>query len=122
MEFKDGLTVVTLVTATVALAMSCMALWPHCKGGLAVIRDALLWFVLVVVVTVFGFAGWRHARGPAATVDAPPGQSDRLRVVDEWPFESRSMTSQRSPASWPAPADPRGTGSVPTSAYADLNH
>jgi len=64
----DGLTIVTLVMAIISMILSSIALWPHWKDSLAVVRDGVLWIALILIV-VFVVSG--------ALKRQPKGQGSR---------------------------------------------
>lgn len=62
MTMSDGLTLVTLIVATISMLLSCIALWPQSKQTLSFVRDIVLWMVLVFVFVGLATLGWRHFR------------------------------------------------------------
>ena len=62
MTLSDGLTLVTLVVATISMLLSCIALWPQSRQMLSFVRDVVLWLVLVFVFVAVATLGWRHYR------------------------------------------------------------
>lgn len=83
MPAQEVLTLVTLVMAIVSMSISSLALLPHVKPGLAVVRDAVLWGAMVAIFLAILVVGWHHVQrgmvGPAGeeavATDpaAPPG-------------------------------------------------
>jgi hypothetical protein len=57
---QTQLTVAALVCSIVALLVSLSAAFPGLKDLLAVIRDGVLWFALVLVLGGVGFVVWQH--------------------------------------------------------------
>lgn len=57
-EIQNGLNLVTLVMCIVTLTLATAALMPQLKQGLIMIRDGLLWALLIGVVGVVGLVGW----------------------------------------------------------------
>lgn len=62
MTISDGLTLVTLIVATISMLLSCIALWPQSKKVLSFARDVVLWMVAVFVFVGVATLGWRHYR------------------------------------------------------------
>jgi hypothetical protein len=62
MTMSDGLTLVTLIVATISMLLSCIALWPQSKQMLSFVRDVVLWMVLVFIFVGAATLGWRHYR------------------------------------------------------------
>ena len=62
MTTSDFLTLVTLVLASVSLLLSSIALWPQSRQVLSLVRDVVLWMVLVFVFVGIATVGWRHFR------------------------------------------------------------
>ena len=73
MSTSDGLTIVTLIVASISMLLSSLALWPQWRHALAFLRDIALWVTLVFVVVGAATMGWRYLRvsnrAPAAPVD-----------------------------------------------------
>ncbi len=58
MPLYIGLNVVTLVMCIVTLTMAVAALMPQIKQGLQLLRDGLLWALLLGIIAFVGFIGW----------------------------------------------------------------
>jgi uncharacterized membrane protein YfcA len=70
---SEGLTVVTLVVAIISMMLSVIALWPHWKDSMAVVRDGVLWIALIAVV--IGVVTGAFKRNQTS-----PGQSMKTRT------------------------------------------
>lgn len=57
MTLHEILTIITCLTSTVTMFMVGVAILPHFKNGLAIVRDAVLWASLVVIIIVMGWVG-----------------------------------------------------------------
>jgi hypothetical protein len=58
MNIQFGLNIVTLVMCIITLTMATAALMPQIKMGLVILRDGLLWSILLGIVCFVGFIGW----------------------------------------------------------------
>ena len=58
MPLYVGLHIVTLVMCVVTLTLAVAALMPQLKLGLMLLRDGLLWALLLVIIAFVGFVGW----------------------------------------------------------------
>lgn len=87
MDLYQKLTIVNCVTSTVTLGIVSMALLPHLKNGFVVVRDAVLWAALVLLL--FGL-GWSAFQQLDAT-DSRPAAAETSRVisVDDQYFRGR---------------------------------
>lgn len=56
--FYVGLNVVTLIMCILTLTMATAALMPQLKYGLVLLRDGLLWTILLGVLLTVAFIGW----------------------------------------------------------------
>jgi hypothetical protein len=62
MGFQESLTLLTLVMSLVALTMATLALMPQIKDGLVILRESVLWGVLLAIIVAVGFMGWNRFR------------------------------------------------------------
>ena len=60
MSLYEILTVVTCLTSTMTMIIVAVAILPHFKTGLAVVRDAVLWASLVLILAIMGWLGMRQ--------------------------------------------------------------
>ena len=80
MTTSDGLTLFTLVVATISMMLSCVALWPQSRKALSFARDVVLWLLVIVAFVGVSTLGWRHfrvnyqRRPPPSVLEAAPGQ------------------------------------------------
>lgn len=78
MSVQVGLNLVTLVMCIITLAMATAALMPQIKAGLVLLRDLVLWGILVGVLVMVGFVGWMRLieirRERQQTADTAKGQ------------------------------------------------
>ena len=58
MTIPESLNVVTLIMCVVTLTMASLALMPQIKQGLTVLRDSVLWAILLGIVIAVGVTGW----------------------------------------------------------------
>lgn len=117
MTASDGLTLCTLIVATISMALSCMALWPHSRKALSHVRDFLLWVIAVFAIVGFSTLAWRHFR---------LNYQVRPRTIQEeyWAAEARQAevgvieTSLRRYPSTQAPSTAPTSEYWPTDRYA----
>lgn len=107
MELQNGLSIVTLIMCIITLTMATAALMPQIKQGLVMLRDGLLWAILLSILGTVGFVGWtrlgearqRHAAAMDVEFTEPvvPVQTFRP-VVSDAPdlVTSSSVNSRRS--------------------------
>jgi|GEM_PF-6294082 hypothetical protein len=86
MSTYEALTIVTLVTSTITMVITCLALLPQVKQGMVIVRDAVLWAAMVVLLVVIASVGWARVvnqwkrplppQGPGA-VERMQAQLDR---------------------------------------------
>ena len=99
-EIQNGLNLVTLVMCIVTLTLATAALMPQLKQGLLMVRDGLLWALLIGVVGVVGFVGWgrlyevRQERARQQT-----GSYDPLISNTRTEFSSAPQAERRRPNS-----------------------
>ncbi len=62
MEISDGLTIVTLVVASISMILSSIALWPRSREALSFVRDVTLWVIFLFVFVGAATLGWRQYR------------------------------------------------------------
>jgi hypothetical protein len=88
MELIEILTILSCASSTVTMILVIVAVLPHVKNGMAVIRDAVLWIAFLVVLALAGWLGWRQlvarpdppSRRPAwASPSVPSAERDRGR-------------------------------------------
>jgi hypothetical protein len=60
MTFFETLSIANFVLTGGVLVLVLVALLPHLKQGLLVVRDAVLWCALLLVVMFLGWVGWSH--------------------------------------------------------------
>lgn len=58
MTVQFGLNIVTLVMCIITLTMATAALMPQIKMGMVILRDGVLWALLLGIVGFVGFIGW----------------------------------------------------------------
>ena len=94
---SESLNLATLIVALMSMTLSCMALWPQCRDGVALIRDAILWAALIAVVVGATTLGWRsfQTRGDATLSSdlAAEIDSEGSPPAGEVPGESPGATS-----------------------------
>lgn len=79
MTIHESLNLVTLIMCVVTLTMASLALLPQIKQGLTILRDSVLWAVLLGIVIAVGVIGWNRLvsaqQGQAGedTTDEPSG-------------------------------------------------
>ena len=74
MSLVEILSLITCVASCVTMTVVCVALLPQMKQGLSLIRDAVLWMALVLVVAVLVLTGvaWLGIFDGAAAQDGGP--------------------------------------------------
>ena len=65
------LQILTLVISALTLLIVSVELLPKLKQGMEVVRDAVLWTALVVVVIMLSVAGWQHLRKEPKNLHKP---------------------------------------------------
>jgi hypothetical protein len=78
MSLYEKLTVANLVVSCLTLALFFVALVPHMKQGLTVVRDAVLWVAMLVVICLLVSAVWLRVNGTttgSAAERTSPGPS-----------------------------------------------
>lgn len=58
MSFQVGLNLVTLVMCILTLTMATAALMPQLKQGLVLLRDGLMWTLMLAIILTVAFIGW----------------------------------------------------------------
>ena len=77
MSLQVGLNIVTLIMCILTLAMASAALMPQIKQALALLRDGLLWLMLISVIVFVGIVGWGRllqARRQNAQISTGPAK------------------------------------------------
>ncbi len=92
MSKSDGLTIVTLVVASISMLLSCLALWPQWRHALAFLRDIILWAALLFLVVGAATLGWRYHR-----------LSNRPPAVPAEPWEQSAVMPSSDSMSWHRP-------------------
>jgi len=95
MTLQIGLNIVTLIMCILTLAMASAALLPQIKQALLMLRDGLLWLILIGVVGFVGIIGWGRlfqARRQNAQYEPAP-------VVVEPVTQTQSIIRETSPIS-----------------------
>jgi len=72
---EQGLSIVALTTSILSMLLSMVALWPHWRERLAVIRDVVLWVALAIVVAGLFQLGWSRSM-------VPPGGGGTESMLD----------------------------------------
>ncbi len=82
MELFEILNIVTCVTSSITAIIVCVALLPHVKDGMAIIRDAVLWLALVGLIVALGWLGMDHVRNNRASssIESPQIPASQSRV------------------------------------------
>ena len=81
----EGLTIITLIMASISMLLSSMALWPQWKSSLAALRDAVLWMALVFVIVVAVTFGWKHYASSPAKPSSTPSSSTLDQLTADFP-------------------------------------
>ena len=63
MTIFEVLTVLTFVISTMTMFMVFVSVLPHMKEGMTMVRDAILWAALVIVVVAALYFGWAQLSG-----------------------------------------------------------
>lgn len=88
MPLYVGLNIATLVMCVITLTLATAALMPQIKQGLQLLRDGLLWALLLGVIAFVGFIGWGRLfelrQGEMTpTTDAPLAEMFDFRLTSE---------------------------------------
>ena len=76
MDLFQKLTILNSIASSLTLVFIFVAMLPHVKQGATVLRDALLWIMLVGVIV---FLGWLGARRIAELDDSPQMRDAQVR-------------------------------------------
>ena len=102
--FQVGLHLVTLVMCILTLTMATAALMPQIKAGIVLLRDGLLWAILIGILSFIGFVGWvRLHESRQRTADDP----SILEPVSQSPLQLASPPEVRAPMPKVIPSAPR---------------
>jgi hypothetical protein len=97
MNFYETLTVANFFLTWGVLLLVALALFPDLRQGLAVVRDAVLWCALVVVVAFVAWHGWSHWSA------VPPPDADNSRTADPaWRVWHPTSDAVGSLENWPS--------------------
>ena len=96
MGLSEILAIVSCVSSIITMVIVILAVLPHVKNGMAVIRDAVLWIAFVVVLGLAAWLGWQRliARRPTPSASQPAWASQP------------APAAQREAAPFPTGADP----------------
>lgn len=88
MESFNAFNLSSLAMSSVAVFMATLALFPALKTGLAMVRDAVLWLAVFVILGGGGFAAfmqWQQLRASASTSFAHPAEplTPGFRLVND---------------------------------------
>ncbi len=61
MSLYEVLTVITCVTSCITMIIVLFGVMPHVKNGLTIVRDAILWVTMILVLCILGWIGWQQA-------------------------------------------------------------
>jgi hypothetical protein len=99
MSVHDGLNVVTLVMCILTLSMATAALLPQIKQGLLLLRDGVLWTLLVSVVALTAYVGWSRFSERIERRLGPTSVSERSTTAgsaETFPEDGAELTPNRS--------------------------
>ncbi len=93
MDVYELLAILTCSTSMVTMIIVVVAVLPHVKQGMVVIRDAILWVAFVLVVVAAGWIGWhrisqRFSAPSASSVDHAVLTRTRTVIVQPAPSEA----------------------------------
>ena len=71
MELFQILNIVTCITSSLTAIVVCVALLPHLKNGMVIIRDAVLWLALIGLVIAFGWLGIDQLKNRGSASSSP---------------------------------------------------
>ena len=76
----ESLVAIALITSVVSMLLSCAALWPHSKDGMASIRDAILWGGFIFMLAGAATVGWNRLNSTGTPMPWSPvaNQSESL--------------------------------------------
>ena len=104
MSLYEILTVISCITSTLTMIIVAIAILPHLKTGLAVVRDAVLWASLVLMLALVGWLGLRQFASDRAESKAETAGVSRLQGPA--PPSSSSSSPLNSAGSRPKPQSP----------------
>lgn len=84
-SFQVGLNLVTLVMCVLTLTMATAALMPQLKQGLILLRDGLMWTLMLGVVLTVAFVGWSRL------LEVQNGRDESSPPVGLQPFGSTKV-------------------------------
>ena len=89
MDIYQKLSIVTCVTSTMTLLIAAMALLPHIKSSVVIVRDAFLWVAFVLIVFGLGWYGWTSR---VSSVDLPVESTNETIGTS---FQQQLLSSQQ---------------------------
>lgn len=60
MDAFQILNIITCLSSTVTAVVVCVALLPHIKDGMVIIRDVILWLAFIALLAGLGWLGFEH--------------------------------------------------------------
>ena len=67
MNVFEILAIVTCITSTVTMIMVAIAVLPHVRQGMIIVRDAVLWATLVLILSAVAWAAWQGIQNHLTT-------------------------------------------------------
>ena len=84
MDIFQILTIVNCVMSSITATVVCVALLPHVKDGMVIIRDAVLWLALIALLSAVGWLGFEHLRNSRSIQSQPTTGANVSQPVDEY--------------------------------------
>lgn len=89
----ESLVAIALMTSVASMLLSCAALWPHSKDGMASIRDAILWGAFIFMLAGAATVGWKRINSTGSPMPWSPAVSQSNPYGD---YSQRSLQSAQS--------------------------
>ena len=78
----ESLVAIALITSVASMLLSCAALWPHSKDGMASIRDAILWGAFIFMLAGAATVGWKRINATGTAMPWSPGAVNATEFRD----------------------------------------
>ena len=89
----ESLVAIALITSVASMLLSCAALWPHSKDGMASIRDAILWGAFIFMLAGAATVGWKRINATGTSMPWSPVVGNAIEYRD---YSNRGLNVQES--------------------------
>ena len=107
MTFQVSLNIATMIMCVVTLTVASLALMPQIKQGMVIVRDTVLWVVLLAIVAVVGVVGWsrlhqaQQRRAGPASAQQPGWPEHGISATDRYAAGHRRWQPNTSHTRYP---------------------